>query len=131
MQLEAGLAAETRFVVGPDDLAPAMGSGSVDVLSTPRLLAWVEAACMEVVEARLGPGETSVGMRTQLDHIKPSVVGAEVVARAELERVEGRRLTFMVQAHDPKGQIATGRLTRVIVESARFLDRAHGAPAAP
>jgi predicted thioesterase len=122
------LVAATEHVVGPADLATALGSGTVEVLSTPRLLAWVEAACMRALDGHLEPGETSVGMRAQFDHIAPSIAGATVRATAELERVDGRRLTFAVAAADSRGEIATGRLTRVIVDADRFLERAHAEP---
>jgi predicted thioesterase len=122
------LVAAAEHVVGPADLATAMGSGTVEVLSTPRLLAWVEAVCMQALDGLLEPGETSVGMRTQFDHVAPSVVGATVRTTAELERVDGRRLTFAVTAADAREEIAAGRLTRVIVDSDRFMERAHAEP---
>lgn len=128
MPLEPGLVAAAEHVVGPLDLATALGSGTVEVLATPRLLAWVEAVCMLALGGHLAPGETSVGMRAQFDHVAPSIIGATVRATAELERVDGRRLTFAVGATDPRGPIATGRLTRVIVDTDRFLERAHAEP---
>lgn len=124
MPLEPGLVATADHMVGPADLATALGSGTVEVLATPRLLAWVEAVCMQVLDGHLDPGETSVGMRSQFDHVAPSVEGASVRASAELERVDGRRLTFAVTAADARGEIATGRLTRVIVDRDRFIERA-------
>ncbi|MGI9605369.1 MAG: thioesterase family protein [Acidimicrobiales bacterium] len=128
MPLEPGLVAAAEHVVGPADLATALGSGTVEVLSTPRLLAWVEAACMRALDGHLESGETSVGMRAQFDHVAPSVVGATVHATTELERVDGRRLTFLVTAADARGEIANGRLTRVIVDSDRFIERARAEP---
>ena len=47
------------FTVGPDDTARAVGSGSLEVLGTPRLLAWLEAATCAVLEPDLEPGSTS------------------------------------------------------------------------
>jgi len=47
-----------------------------------------------------------------------------VVAEATLEQVEGRRLTFRVAVNDSRGLVAAGRITRVVVERVRFLDRA-------
>ncbi len=119
--LEPGLRAHVVHTVTGDDLAPAFGSGAVPVLATPRVLAWCEEATMAALDERLGDDETSVGMRVQLDHVQPTAAGAEVRAEATLERVEGRRLTFAVAVHDPRGLVAAGRVTRVIVHRDRFL----------
>ena len=61
----------------------------------------------------------------QLAHLSPTPVGGTVVAEATLEQVEGRRLTFRVAVNDARGLVAAGRVTRVIVERARFLERSH------
>lgn len=106
------------------DTAVAWRSGSVAVLATPRVIALCEEASVAALASSLRAGETSVGMRVQLDHVQPTAVGASVTAQATLEKVEGRRLTFTVSAHDERGLIAAGRVTRVLVEVARFLDKA-------
>lgn len=111
-------------MVGVEDLATSFGSGTVDVLATPRVLAWMESACLDAIDGALGPAETTVGMRAQLDHVAPSVLDAVVRATAELERVEGRRLSFTVRVTDGRGEIANGRLTRIVVDTKRFLDKA-------
>jgi predicted thioesterase len=108
-----GLKGLASMVVGPTDTAIAMGSGSVPVLATPRLV---------TVESGAG-GCSTVGMRVQLDHLQPTAVGGTVEAEAMLERIEGRRLTFMVSASDAKGLVAAGRVTRVLVDVARFLEK--------
>jgi fluoroacetyl-CoA thioesterase len=64
-------------------------------------------------------------MRVQLDHLQPTAVGAKVEAEAVLEKIEGRRLTFMVSASDTKGLVAAGKVTRVLVEVDRFHSKAH------
>jgi predicted thioesterase len=51
-------------------------------------------------------------------------VGSTVEVEAILESVEGRRLTFRVSVNDGRGLVAAGRITRVIVDRERFLERA-------
>ena len=126
MSVDAGLAARIERQVTDLDTAVALGSGDVEVLSTPRVLAWAEAACAEAIAGHLEPGETTVGSRMQIDHVQPSDVGASITVTAELERVEGRRLTFRFEAADHRGKIASGRVVRVLVDRERFLDRATG-----
>lgn len=111
------------MTVGESDIATAFRSGDVPVLATPRVLALAEEATMAAIEGELESGTTSVGMRVQLDHLAPSAVGAEVRAEATLEKVEGRRLTFTVSVSDERGLVAAGKVTRVVVDRDRFLDK--------
>jgi predicted thioesterase len=122
--IEPGARGEAKLTVGEADTAIAMRSGNVPVLATPRVVALVEEAAVDAVSAGLKPGSTTVGMRVQLDHLRPTAVGAEVVAEAVLERVEGRRLVFTVSVADPRGLVAAGKVTRVLVELDRFLEKA-------
>ncbi|MGH8776002.1 MAG: thioesterase family protein [Jiangellaceae bacterium] len=122
--LAAGLGSELVHVVGEDDTATALGSGDVRVLATPRLLALAEAATVAAVADALPAGATSVGTRVGLEHVRPSPVGTRVTIRASLVAVDGRLLSFAVVAEDPDGgAVGHGRITRVVVDRARFLDR--------
>ena len=114
-----------RFTVTDDDTAVALGSGSLAVLATPRLLAWCEAATCAALEAALAEGETSVGTRVHLEHLAASPVGAEVEVTAETAYVDGRLRRFSVAArHVRDGKVvASGEVTRVVVDAQRFLAR--------
>jgi fluoroacetyl-CoA thioesterase len=121
MTLEPGLAAAFRYTVTEADTAVALGSGEVPVLATPRVLALVERATVAAVAGALEAGATTVGTRVELDHLAPSLVGAEVETDAVLERVAGRRLVFAVRLRDGDRAVASGRVTRVVVDTAAFL----------
>ena len=123
--LEPGTSASVDLEVADADTAIAMRSGSVPVLATPRVIALGEEACVLVVEGKLEDGATTVGQRVQIDHLQPTPVGNRVTAEATLEAVQGRRLTFTVSVHDDRGLIAAGRVTRVIVDRARFMEKAN------
>ena len=133
--------ARLEFTVGAADTATAQGSGDVDVLATPRLLAWCEAATV-LAAGDLGPGRTSVGTRVELEHRRPSPRGARVSVEARLIHRDGRLLRFEVHAEhlstgadgpesgregasagdggaDPVA-IAHGQVTRVVVDRDRF-----------
>jgi fluoroacetyl-CoA thioesterase len=127
MPLEPGLTASCSLVVGEADTAVALGTGDVPVLATPRVVALAEAATFDAVSEYLEPGTTTVGYRVQLDHLAPTPVGGTVEVEALLEAVEGRRLTFRVSVNDRHGLVAAGRITRVIVERVRFMEKAGGA----
>ena len=124
MSLQTGLTASVAIVVGDDDTAAAIGAGDVPVLATPRLVALCEQAAVAAIDGQLPAGATTVGMRVQFDHLMPTSVGMPITAEATLEKVSGRRLTFTVSASDHRGLVAAGRVTRVIVDIERFLDKA-------
>lgn len=117
------------FTVTEQDTARALGSGDLDVLGTPRLLAWCEAAtCAAAAELLDDAGSTSVGTRVALDHVAASPVGAVVRVGATLVHHEGRSLRFAVVAEAVDARVlATGAVDRVIVDRQRFLDRVRGA----
>ncbi len=122
--LSPGLHGSAKLIVSDADTAIALKSGDVAVLGTPRLIALVEEAALGAVAESLPAGQTTVGMRVQVDHLAPTNVGSAVAAEATLEKVEGRRLTFTVSVTDHCGLVAAGKVTRVIVETERFLDKA-------
>ena len=113
------------YVVGEEDTAAAVGSGTLPVLGTPRLVAWLEAATCAAVEPTLPAGSTSVGTRVQVDHLVASPVGAEVEVSASSSYVDGRLHRFTVSArHTGDGKVvAAGEITRVVVDAERFLAR--------
>lgn len=125
MTLEPGLQASVSLTVSDTDTAQAVGSGDVPVLATPRLLALAEAATVTALAGHLDAGRTSVGTRVQLEHLRPSPVGAVVLVRAQLVAVDGRLVRFEVAAEDGHGQlVGHGEVTRVVVDRDRFLGRA-------
>lgn len=110
--------------VGEADTAAAVGSGSLPVLGTPVLLAWLEAATCEAVERGADPGETSIGTRVEVEHRRPSPLGAEVQVRASVSHVDGRLHRCTVAASHADGKVvATGEITRLLVDAERFLAR--------
>ena len=124
MPVPAERTGAAELEVSDEDTAIAMHSGDVPVLATPRLVALCEEAACEAAAAALEEGQTTVGMRVQIDHVAPIAVGTKVRAEAKLERVEGRRLRFSVSVTDACGLVAAGKLTRVIVDRDRFIDKA-------
>lgn len=126
MNLQPGLVARLSLTVAKEDTAAALGTGDVPVLATPRVVILAEEATVLAVRGNLDEGLTTVGYRVQLDHLAPTAIGGTVEAEAILESVEGRRLTFRVSVNDGRGLVAAGRITRVIVDRERFLERAAG-----
>lgn len=123
MPVRPGLSATVELNVSQDDTAIAHRSGTVPVLATPRIVALVEEAAVLALDGQLAEGYSTVGVRVQIEHISPTPVGGVVHAEANLEKVEGRRLIFHVSARDARGLVAAGKVTRVLVDVDRFLEK--------
>ena len=117
--------AELTFTVTDADTATAVGSGSLPVLGTPRLLAWCEAATCAAIDPTLPEGSTSVGTRVELQHQGASPVGQRVTVTATESFADGRLHRFSVAArHVGDGTVVgSGEITRVVVDAERFLGR--------
>jgi fluoroacetyl-CoA thioesterase len=116
--------ATLEFEVTDGDTARALGSGDLDVLATPRLLAWCEAVTLAELADQLTAGQTSVGSRVSLEHLAATPVGGRASVTASLDYQDGRLVRFAVSAVDRSGRlIATGEITRVIVDRTRFAAR--------
>lgn len=127
--MEAGASATLAFEVSEQDTARALGSGDVDVLATPRLLAWCESATCAVLAEGLDAGRTSVGTRVRLEHLLATPVGGIVTVTADVAAVDGRRVRCAVVAHDGGDRlVATGEVTRLVVDRERFLARVPRTP---
>ena len=124
--------ATLTFTVTDADTAQALGSGSLPVLGTPRLLAWCEAASCAALDPTLVPGETSVGTRVELEHRAASPVGQAVEVTASESYADGRLRRFSVAARHPGDArvVATGEITRVFAaDTAPVTPKALGRPA--
>jgi fluoroacetyl-CoA thioesterase len=118
--VDVGVSGSASLVVSDADTAIALGSGDVPVLGTPRVVALCEAATVAALRGKLADGETSVGSRVELDHLRPSYDGATVTASATLDAVDGRRLDFRVEVAEGDAVVARGRVVRVVVDAERF-----------
>jgi len=115
---------EATFVVTARHTATAVGSGELEVLGTPALIAWLESVTLPVVS--LSTDQVSLGVHIDVAHEAPSTVGMSVSCQATLTAITGVRLAFEVQAFNPDGtRVAHGRIDRVVVGRQRFLARLH------
>lgn len=121
--LEIGMTREMIRTVRPEMSAASMKSGLLEVLATPVMIAWMEECCLELVQSQLEPGQSTVGTQLDIRHESPTPVGAQVTILCRLEEIDGRKLTFMVEASDKTGMVGWGSHQRFIVDSARFQEK--------
>lgn len=123
MELKAGMKGRAETVVVPENTAQAVGSGLVPVFATPHMIALMENAAVNAVQAQLAAGEGTVGTRLDVTHDAATPVGMKVWAQAEVTAVEGRKITFAVAAYDEAEQIGGGIHERFIIKPEKFLGR--------
>nr|WP_255669278.1 hotdog domain-containing protein [Aeromicrobium duanguangcaii] len=117
--------AQVTHTVGPEHTARAVGSGDLEVLGTPVVLAWLEQATCAALD--LEDSQTSVGTRVEVQHLAASAVGATITTTASVSHRDGRMVIFEVAARDQKGVlVASGQVRRVVVDRQRFLSRVPG-----
>ena len=123
VMLKEGLSYTSKTDVSLANCAVTAGSGDLEVFATPAMVALMENAAMKAVAEALPEGATTVGAEMNVTHIKPSGIGAKVSATATLTAVEGRKLTFEVEASDEGGVIGEGVHIRYVVDRARFMSK--------
>ncbi|MBQ5881600.1 MAG: thioesterase family protein [Bacteroidales bacterium] len=109
--------------VTKENCASAIGSGALDVFATPSMIALMENAACEAIKASLQPGESSVGTKVNISHLKASALEDTVTATATLTEIDGRRLVFEVVANDSKGIIGEGIHERFVINVEKFLSK--------
>ena len=105
--------------VEAQDLAISMKSGALPVLATPRMIAWMEEASLELID--LEEGQTSVGVLVNVSHDRPTALGKTVQIYSQLKAVEGKIYTFEVKAYCDDFCIGKGLHKRAVVNTDRFM----------
>jgi len=119
--LKPGLEATLTETVTDRNVASAWGSGGLEVYATPAMIAYMEMAAFSAVNSLLPPGWSTVGTEINIKHLSATPLGMKVTARAELTGVNGRALSFKVEAFDETGKIGEGTHGRFIVDNEKFI----------
>lgn len=121
--VEIGLKHTSKLTVTESLTAIKVGSGDMPVLATPMMMALMENAAMLAVAGELAEGQTTVGGHIESSHLKPSKIGDEVFATAEVTRVEGKKIEFKVQAYAGDTLLGEGTHLRFVVDKSRFMSK--------
>lgn len=125
--LAAGLTFSFRYPVPADKTVPHVFPESAifrdmpHVFATAYLVGLMEWSCMEAMKPHLDDGEQSVGTGIWVTHTAATPPGFTVTVDVALVRVDGRRLTFSVRAHDGVDAIGEGTHERFVIQRDRFL----------
>ena len=125
MDLSVGIKGEFTLTVEHRHTAASFGSGFLEVLATPFMLAMMEQTCLESVEPCLEEGQTTVGTRVEITHDAATPVGHTVTAKSEIIDIDRRKLTFKVEAFDGDVRIGGGTHERFIIDKEKFLAKVY------
>ena len=121
--LKPGVSGEVRHRVVTENLVSFRLPGMPPVLSSPALLFVMETAACQAIRPHLDPGEASVGMGFEFQHLAATLCGDTVVATARVTAVEGKQIRVDFEARDSHELIARGKHVRAIIDVARFKQR--------
>ena len=124
--LEVGIKGQRETIVTKENTAAGIGSGSLEVFSTPIMILLMEESCFMSVADKLDEGFTTVGISVNVKHLSATPLGMKIVVKSELTKVDGRALTFKVEAYDEKGLIGEGIHERFIVNNEKFQTKTDG-----
>ena len=124
-KIEIGLKNSAESIVQVEDTAVKVGSGSLEVLATPRMIALVEKAAADLLEKNLPAEFTSVGISLLVAHTAPTPVGMKYSAEVEIISVDGKKVMLYFEVFDEVGEIGSGTHERFIVNREKFLSKAN------
>lgn len=124
--VDVGIEFEKSFIVEDAHLAKNVGSGSVSVLGTPMMIAFIENTAAESIKKYLEEDDTTVGSHLDVTHEAPTPVGMKVTIKIKVSSVKNEKIiNFDVEAYDEAGLIGKGTHTRVLVNKIRFEEKAN------
>lgn len=122
MEITPGTYRSQIYAVKEEHTASHIGSGDLQVLSTPMLIAFMENTALHLLAEYLTPGHSSVGMHVDVRHLAPTAMGQTVRIEATVQDVNGRKVDFRVDAWEGDKLVGTGSHRRAVIEVARFLE---------
>ena len=129
--LVAGLGHEFQFRVPASKTVPALYPESPEframpeVFATGYLVGLLEWTCIQLVNPHLDwPREQTVGTHINVSHSAATPPGLVVTVNVRLIGVDGRRLSYEVEAHDGVDFVANGTHERFVIDHERFSNKA-------
>ncbi len=115
-----GMTHELRLKTGPEHSARKFYPDLPDAFATPFLVGLMEGVSADLMAKHLQPGEQSVGIGIKLKHTAPTPLGMEVRVVTELVEVDGKKLSFKLEAFDEKEKIGEATHERFIINADKF-----------
>lgn len=121
--IQIGQSATATVQVTESNIAKTMKSGALEVFATPAMCALMEEAAQAAVQPELHEGDGTVGISLSISHDAPSPLGATITATATVTAVEGRKITFDIEASDGVSIIGKGTHERFVINNEKFMTK--------
>ena len=112
-----------KYIVNNQHLASYIGSGELNVLSTPSLLAFIENTCMLKINESITSDQTSLGVKVELKHLKPSLENQEIECIINDVTNQNNKWLFEIEVKSDNKLIAICHHTRYVVNKKEFIDK--------
>lgn len=112
-----------EIIVSKKDTALEMGSGNLEVFATPAMVALMENTSVKCIAKELEKGHDTVGILINTSHIKATGLGCKVWCKSTVANVEGKKISFEIEAWDEKGKIGIATHDRYIINPERFMSK--------
>jgi fluoroacetyl-CoA thioesterase len=125
--LQPGVTVEFTFKVPENKTVPylypefAEGLVMPKVFATGFLLGLFEFSCIKALNPHLDwPNEQTVGIGINMTHTAATPEGMTVTVKGKLEKMEGRKLTFSLEAFDDVEKISAATHERFVINAEKF-----------
>ena len=124
MNIEINTEFKQNYTVVENNTAKNMGSGDLDVLATPSLVAFMENAAKNYLNTFLTDDLGSVGSNININHLAPTLVGKEITVQGQVtEIIKEKIIVFSLEAFEADKKIGDATHTRVIINNEKFLSK--------
>ena len=121
--IKTGLSKRMQFTIRQQDSASYMGSGSLDVLASPALVAYMEQVSLELLHDFLPDYLSSVGVFISLHHTAPAKLNTSFFCEARIISIENRKIEFDIRAGNSSGELGYAKHTRFLIDKKTFMDK--------
>lgn len=122
-EIALGMMATATTTVTKENIAKTMKSGDLPVFATPAMCALMEEAAKTAVLPALEEEEGTVGISLGISHDSPSPIGAAITATATVTQVDGKKITFAIEASDGTRRIGKGSHERFVIDNKKFMEK--------
>jgi fluoroacetyl-CoA thioesterase len=123
--IKLGTKNERRIKVSQNQTTSFLWEGE-NVFSTPSMISEMEETCRLLLKEQFLKVDSewdSVGTVVDINHTAATPVGAEIILKAEIIGVDGRRVQFKVSTEDNLEQIGEGKHERFIINIPKFKEK--------
>ena len=122
-QIPSNLSKQLEFLVEEKYLATFLGSGSVEVLSTPSMILFMENVSRIMIDEILPDSHTTVGTQVCIKHLSACPKGSKVLAKSSVKEQNGKKIIFNVEAWFNEVKLGEGIHERAIIDKKKFKER--------